>query len=363
MINLRNYIRSIIKEGMYKPSSVSGKFAIWTNWLDNENFSQTELDFIMYDWSHAQANIDEMIEHAGSSFVSEIDGSDVLNAITEINENGYSAIAAVMRVKVPDRGFGECNGAWEVVRSAAEGGYGPTLYDIIMSISPNGLTSDRNQVSDEAKNIWDFYAHKRPEIEKRFLDPMELTTTEQDDCRTHSPRAHSLYNLTRILAVNFAKEKYPTAYKIWEEKSSMDDIMNSGGVNGNTWIDLFQTQLFKLNSREPEILDLLDAEGEIMEDLHWQWDEYKSENEMDLMNYKEGDFKTGDEFLDLSYNTNYAKDDFYTMQNNHYDFLEYIREEAAILGEYVGYDAVDQFEEDPGDVHFAVRDYFNSRYH
>ena len=347
---------------MYKPSSVSGKFAIWTNWLDDENFPQDELDFVMYDWSHAQANIDEMIEFAGSSPNHGGDWIDVLEAIEEENENGYSAIAAVMRVRVPDRGFGECNGAWEVVRSAAEGGYGPTLYDMIMSISPNGLTSDRSQVSDEAKNIWDFYAHKRPEIEKRFLDPNELTTTEYDDCRTHSPRPHSLYDLTRILAVNFAKEEYPTAYKIWEEKSSMDDIMDSGRVNGNTWIDLFQTQLFKLNAREPEILDLLEAEGEIMEDLHWKWGEYKSENEMDLMNYKEGDFKADNEFLDLSYNTSYAKDDFYTMQDNHHDFLEYIREEAAILGEYVGYDAVDQFEEDPADVHFAVKRYFSERY-
>ena len=318
---IRDVIKQLLKEAMYNPSSVSGKFAIWTNWLDDENIPQDELDFVMYDWSHAQANIDELIEFAGSSPKNDLDGSDVLEAITEENENGYSAIAAVMRVKVPDRGFGVCNGAWEVVRSAAEGGYGPTLYDMIMSISPNGLTSDRIQVSDEAKNIWDFYAHKRPEIEKRFLDPMELTTTEDDDCRTHSSRSHSLYNLTRILAINFAKEKYPTAYKIWEEKSSMDDIMSSGQVNGNTWIDLFQTQLLKLNSRDPEILNLLDAEGEIMEDLHWQWDEYRFENELDLMKYKEGDFKQDNEFLDLSYNTNYAKDDFYTMQDNHYDLL------------------------------------------
>ncbi len=352
---LRQYVRTIIKEGMYKPSSVSGKFAIWTNWLNDENFPQDELDFVMYDWSHAQANIDEMIEHAGNTFHTfGIDGNDILEAITEINENGYSSIAAVMRVRVPDRGFGECNGAWEVVRSAAEGGYGPTLYDIIMSISPNGLTSDRNQVSDEAKNIWDFYAHKRPEIEKRFLDPMELTATEEDDCRTHGGRAGSLYHLTRIMAINFVKENYPLAYKFWEENTSMEKIIEMGQTNGDSWIGSFQVALFPYRDEgifEEEIAELADY-----------WDEYRFENELDLMKHKEGDFKQDNEFLNLSYNTSYAKNDFDTMQNNHYDFLEYIREEAAVLGEYVGYDAVDQFEEDPRDVHFAVRDYFNSKY-
>ena len=205
---------------MYKPSAVSGKFAIWTNWFDDENIPQSELDFVMYDWSHAQANIDLDIS-AGI----EIDGNNINDAIVEENENGYSAIAAVMRVKIPDRGFGNCNGAWEVVRSAAEGGYGPTLYDMVMSISPNGLTSDRSQVSDDAKKVWDFYAHKRPEIEKRFLDGMELTTTDFDDCRTHAPRSHWLYHLTRVMAVNFLKENYPLAYKAWEKNQSMEDIM------------------------------------------------------------------------------------------------------------------------------------------
>ena len=357
---IRKIIRTILKEEMYKPSAVSGKFAIWTNWLDDENFPQNELDFVMYDWSHAQAVIDEMIEFAGSSPDHNLDGNDINDAITETNENGYSAIAAVMRVRVPDRGFGNCNGAWEVVRSAAEGGYGPTLYDMVMSISPNGLTSDRMQVSDDAKKVWDFYAHKRPDIEKRFLDGMELTTTDFDDCRTHAPRSYWLYHLTRVMAINFVKEHYPLAYKAYEKNQSMEDIMVSGNMKGDSWIDGFQTAVFRLPEEDKEMIE------DNMDELYDLWQDYKYDNELNLMDLKTPrmHFRQGgnDEYLDLSYNTSYAKDDFYAMQRNHYDFLDYIREEAAVLGEYVGIDAVDQFEEDPADVHFAVRNYFNEAY-
>ena len=360
MKSIRSIIRNLLKEEMYKPSTVSGKFAIWTNWLDDENFHQDEIDFVMYDWSHAQANIDEMIDFAGSSPNYELDGNNVLEAIEEQNENGYSSIAAVMRIKVPDRGFGNCNGAWEVVRSAAEGGYGPTLYDMVMSISPMGLTPDRLQVSDEAKKVWDFYAHKRPEIEKRFLDGQELTTTDFDDCRTHAPRSYLLYHLTRVMAVNFLKEYYPLAYKAYEKNQSMEDIMDSGNMKGDSFIDRFQTSVFRLPEEDKETIE------DNMDELYDLWQDYKYDNELNLMDLKASQthFKQdgNDEYLDLSYNTSYAKDHFYAMQSNHYDFLDYIREEAAVLGEYVGYDAVDQFEEDPSDVHFTVRRYFNERY-
>ena len=301
----------------------------------------------MYDWEHAQSIISnrEPLDPGEN---------EILDAITMPNENGLSPIAAVMRVKTPDRGFGNCNGAWEVVRSAAEGGYGPTLYDLVMSISPMGLTSDRMQVSDKAKKVWDFYAHKRPDVEKRFLDGMELTMTTEDDCKAHAPRSYWLYHLTRVMAINFLQEEYPLAYKAWEKNQSMDDIMVSGNLKGDSFIDSFQTAVFRLPEEDREMIE------DNMDELYDLWQDYKHENEWQLMDLKgEGDFKQDghDEYLDLSYNTSYAISDFEKMRENHYSLIGYIQEE--IDG---GLEAVENFEEDPGDIHFAVRDYFNSRY-
>ena len=51
--------------------------------------------------------------------------------------------------------------------------FGPTLYDLVMSVLPNGLTPDRSDVSKEAESLWDYYANKRSDVEKSFLDDMK----------------------------------------------------------------------------------------------------------------------------------------------------------------------------------------------
>lgn len=51
---------------------------------------------------------------------------------------------------------------WEVSTSVAQKNYGPTLYDIAMSIVyPMPLMSDRISVSPDAKDVWDFYFKNR----------------------------------------------------------------------------------------------------------------------------------------------------------------------------------------------------------
>jgi hypothetical protein len=52
-------------------------------------------------------------------------------------------------------------------------GWGPMLYDVVMErlgMKGYGLAPDRNSVSADAINVWDFYMNQRDDIEKKQLD-------------------------------------------------------------------------------------------------------------------------------------------------------------------------------------------------
>jgi len=77
-----------------------------------------------------------------------------------------------------------CLGAWEVKLVSALSGWGPTMYDIVMGDSPNGLTADRGSVSEDAYDVWDFYHKKREDIDMKPLDwnRRQWTPDTKDDC-------------------------------------------------------------------------------------------------------------------------------------------------------------------------------------
>ena len=63
-----------------------------------------------------------------------------------------------------------CEDAYEVKQSAALSGYGPLLYDLVLShIYPNFLVSDRSSVSNEARKVWNFYLNNRPDVNKVLI--------------------------------------------------------------------------------------------------------------------------------------------------------------------------------------------------
>ena len=78
----------------------------------------------------------------------------------------------------------ECSGAWELDRAAAKKGWGPTMYDIAMGDSPNGVMSDRMSVSNKASPIWKFYYNNRKDVSKAPLDyyAYQWTPNTDDDC-------------------------------------------------------------------------------------------------------------------------------------------------------------------------------------
>ena len=294
---LRSLISNIILEGMTKPSDVADKYALWTDLKNVEDFKVA--NFVMYDWRFALKQMEEILEYSGMEMLA---GSEIVQkAITDINENGYSPVAAVMRVeKIPD--YGECNFAWQVTRAAAEGGLGPTLYDIVMSISPFGIVSDRNSVSQSARNVYDFYANKRPEIEKRFLDDHHnsLTPSPHDDCEiyTMGNQRIQLKKATRDAAYKYIDDFYPNLLDGFLKDYSKESWSTDHGID---IIQGFMTW---------------DSEGEVENWFFDNWEDYLNDYIYLDHDYESENFESP-EYLNLSYNTRYAVPATKTMIKNH----------------------------------------------
>lgn len=101
--------------------------------------------------------------------------------------SSHGVIAELMVGKAEDHNGLNCDGAWVIISSEAEQGYGPLVYDIAMEyVGDDGLMCDRTDVSFEAADVWDFYLSSRPDVkavqldfhEKPFLTPNNM----KDDC-------------------------------------------------------------------------------------------------------------------------------------------------------------------------------------
>lgn len=82
---------------------------------------------------------------------------------------------------------GNCLDAMVIGSSEAVKGWGPLLYDVAIEYSSmiaGGLIADRNMVSEEAYDVWEYYHDNRDDVEKIQLDDPNntLTTTDKDNC-------------------------------------------------------------------------------------------------------------------------------------------------------------------------------------
>jgi hypothetical protein len=346
MKSLRKYIHKIIiAEAMKSPSSVSSDFAIWTEIHDPYDMpglsSSTEINFVMYDTETAFNAMSMMVKENGAQ--NPMDASDFQIALMD-------AAVAVMRIRTTEA---ECNDAWEVIRSAATGGYGPTLYDLVMSIAPNGLMSDRNSVSSAANKVWSTYSNKRKDIDKQFLDPSELTADTDDDCPTHGGRVGPLQDLTRLSAISFFKDYYPLEYETFEREIDEAFLMDWGTLRGDEFYSNVSSWMDKNAEEYLESGDFDSWNGKSSADD--EYTEWRYDNDPDLIDLKDNQFEDP-EYLNISYNTDYARSDFSTMLENHRDLLTDIENKLGIEDFY------DLFLEMNDSIQFNVRDFFNGQY-
>ena len=93
-----------------------------------------------------------------------------------------SGLLAMMQVVPP---LDECNDVSGVVKlAAAQPGWGPTMYDIVMTDQPNGIMADRVEVSTDAYDVWDYYRNNRKDVDWKTLDwkYAQWTDRSADDC-------------------------------------------------------------------------------------------------------------------------------------------------------------------------------------
>lgn len=360
MKQLRQYIRRILLEGMVAPSAISDSHAIFSDYYPDAGEAEAgeEINFLMYDIEKAKSEIEKEMNiilddedlSSGYDRANEVHMTELwLDYTADIVSTAISnAVVAAIRARVPDAGHGECNGAWEIIRSAAIQGMGPTLYDMIMSISPQGLTSDRSSVSDDAKNVWNKYANQRGDVDKAFLDPMDLTTDESDDCTTQGGNTSnsSLWNLTRVMAVEYFRSAWPDQYETMENEIDMAQLQDWGTMSGGEYFEKV-SDWFQLHRDDYDYLPEYDVD-----EANDGWYEWKLENELQLIDQKEGEFESP-EFLNLSYNTDYASSSFEDLQSNHWNFRQFMEEKSLDLG---------QIEEVENEIGFLVRDFFQEHY-
>jgi hypothetical protein len=109
------------------------------------------------------------------------------------------------KIALGQNDYNPCLDAWSIEQtSPTTNGWGPLLYDIAIEVATQeagGLMSDRNEVSDAARAVWDKYDTARGDVKKRQLDlsdddidnweaedegqePLERLTPddEEDDC-------------------------------------------------------------------------------------------------------------------------------------------------------------------------------------
>lgn len=338
MRDLKNYIRKTLLEAMKSPQWAAHRFAIFTDWDDGlELGDREEYNFIMYDWQQAKRFFDEIALEEGNEY-----------DYTIIDSAIFDNIKAVIRIRTSMKD--ECNNAWEVVRAAADDGLGPTLYDLVMGISPRGLYADRESVSNDARKVYKFYANKRPDVEKQFLDPQGfgITSFEEDDCQTHGQRVEFISLASTAIAKGWLDDNVPDLHGLWR------DELDSMGyqVHFNSGEDYYGRMMYFLKriGKSEEV-------GEIDHDGFREF--YEEEQWRNLFDYNTKEIDEP-EFLNISYDTDQHTDEFYEMQDNHSAYLEHVVNNGPFANESEAEEHAQNFLLDEAEV--MLSQFFKSRY-
>lgn len=326
MKNLRSFIRKIVSEGMVNPNSgeILQNYALYAaNDYDSPSSNGIKI-YVLYNKTEVAERLSdkETIKDMFKPMIRKTITGRTETAFTNDNighvryffsELIYEHTYAIIKTK---KNNDPCNGAVQVVRAAAKQGLGPTLYDIVMSVEPNGITSDRAQVSSSAREVYRFYAEKRPEIEKKYLDGGMLTDITSDDCYTYmTPKEMYKNSLLRKAAyeafgdwlISYDRE----IYQALDNKGGFYDVVDHFGGPDDVIRYIIDSVEFG------EMYD----EGELSE-LQTSWYEEKEEIEKNLYKLKPPAVLEPKEELNLSYNTDYAVSAFNKLTAAHDKFLD-----------------------------------------
>lgn len=152
---LRTYIKLLLEDAM-KPTASNLALCIYHK------------EYYLYDVNRMNAAINAIAERMKDkkfdysnriAFQEEIEAENIMLAQITVKKNlGLYYNAAIVKT------------------AAAVKGYGPLLYDIVMS-QEGGLTPDRNEVSGVARVVWNYYFTKRSDVTHKLIDDVEEPET------------------------------------------------------------------------------------------------------------------------------------------------------------------------------------------
>ena len=145
MKQLREYIRQILIEAMVKPSSISQSMALAYDSVGDKKF------FVLFDPIKARKSIERYVANLKSYIdVGAIDGDLEAHIDPRLIEGaiGRTTVAVMEAID-------EGEGVWSGSRTAADKGYGPTMYELMMMASPRGFISDsKGMSSSHTWSVW-----------------------------------------------------------------------------------------------------------------------------------------------------------------------------------------------------------------
>ena len=220
---LRKTIRELILEGL--------KFRQLRNMgmhkFEHEGFTQ----FVLFDMAWAS-----------QVFRAFEDDPDMTPFFLGEHPKYNSGLKGIVVLSEPEQPSG---GAWRVRGSAAQDGWGPTMYDIVMGATPRSLMADRGSVSRDAKGVWDFYKNNRDDVEKNPLDDYrkQYTPDTSDDARPGGAGAyldrsywssgtHEAF-LEDSLNWTYNRGKVPGTEQLYDNANNFIEMLKSESINAN----------------------------------------------------------------------------------------------------------------------------------
>jgi hypothetical protein len=158
MKELREYVRLAIAEAAVTPKEARGQGLAL--------FIKEEKSYVYFCLYDPAGLLDAISEGKTKGILSHVYG---MLTLTKTSGTGKSPWESPM-------------GAVPVTRSAAQGGYGPMMYDIAMS-HYGTIYADRGSVTSDAKGIWQFYKDNRSDVKAFPVDDVDnpKTPSKEDD--------------------------------------------------------------------------------------------------------------------------------------------------------------------------------------
>lgn len=150
---LEDYVKRIVEAALSSSDALSAGLALYTNGRQSVLYSVSKMKDAL--WHHKSSESEAII-------------------------------GTIDAFPTTDNAHGPSYGGLEITQCAAQKGYGPLLYDFVMSWG-KPIMPDRESVSPSASSIWMHYYADRPDVKKLRLDDI-------DDPKTPDPNDDSWYH-------------------------------------------------------------------------------------------------------------------------------------------------------------------------